>query len=138
MLSDLLYRMRAVFRHKSMEAELEEELRAHVERQVEKSVQSGLTHEEGARRARLEFGGVDHVKEACRDALVLFFPPQTGGIIVSLPGEIDWRVLVLSAGVCIIATLLVGLVPAYQAGKVDLAGALKSESGGVVGGRARA
>src|SRR6266567_721911 len=68
MLSDLLYRMRAVFRHKSMEAELEEELRAHVERQVEKSVQSGLTHEEAARRARLEFGGVDQVKEACRDA----------------------------------------------------------------------
>jgi predicted permease len=32
----------------------------------------------------------------------------------------------------------VGLVPAYQAGKVDLAGALKSDSGGVVGGRARA
>jgi predicted permease len=55
-----------------------------------------------------------------------------------LPGEIDWRVLALSAGVCVIATLLLGLVPAIQTGKIDLAGALKAESAGVVGGRGRA
>ena len=68
MLSDLLYRLRALFRRKSMEAELDEELRAHVEHQVEKYIQSGLTREEAARRARLEFGGLDQVKEGCRDA----------------------------------------------------------------------
>ena len=68
MLSDLLYRLRALSRRKSMEAELDEELRAHVERQVEKYIQSGLTHEEAARRARLEFGGLEQVKEECRDA----------------------------------------------------------------------
>ena len=68
MLSDLLYRLRALFRRKSMEAELDEELRAHVARQVEKYIQSGLTREEAARRARLEFGGLEQVKEECRDA----------------------------------------------------------------------
>ena len=45
-----------------------------------------------------------------------------------LPGEIDWRVLPLSAGICLIATLILGLVPAFQARNIDLAGALKAES----------
>jgi len=73
----------------------------------------------------------------CRHALVLLFPAR-GGVSMHLPGEIDWRVLALSAGVCLIATLLLGLIPAFQAGKIDLAGALKSDSAGVVGGRGRA
>ena len=55
-----------------------------------------------------------------------------------LPGDLDWRVLVLSAGVCLISTLLFGLVPAFQTSKIDLASALKAESGGVVGGKRRA
>ena len=73
----------------------------------------------------------------CRNLIVLLFPSYPG-VMVNLPAEIDWRVLALSAGVCLISTLLVGLIPALQASKVDLAGAMKSESGGVVGGRGRA
>src|SRR5260370_3191416 len=69
----------------------------------------------------------------CRHALVLLFPAR-GGVAMHLPGEIDWRVLALSAGVCLISTLLLGLVPAIQTSKIDLAGALKSEMSGVVGG----
>jgi len=70
-------------------------------------------------------------------ALVLLFPAR-GGVAMHLPGEIDWRVLAVSGGVCVIATLLLGLVPAMQTGKIDLAGALKSDAGGVVGGGGRA
>jgi macrolide transport system ATP-binding/permease protein len=73
----------------------------------------------------------------CRHALVLLFPARAG-VAMHLPGEIDWRVLALSAGVCLLATLLLGLVPALQSSKIDLAGALKSDSAGVVGGGARA
>src|SRR5579859_4826639 len=73
----------------------------------------------------------------CRNLIVLLFPSYPG-VIVNLPAEIDWRVLALSSGVCLISTLLVGLIPALQASKVDLAGAMKSESGSVVGGRGRA
>src|SRR6266702_1653168 len=72
----------------------------------------------------------------CRHALVLLFPARAG-VAMHLPGEIDWRVLALSAGVCLITTLLMGLVPAIQAGKIDLAGALKADSGGAVGGRGK-
>jgi putative ABC transport system permease protein len=55
-----------------------------------------------------------------------------------LPGEIDWRVLALSAGVCLISTIFFGLAPAVQNSKVDLVSALKAESGGVVAGSRRA
>ncbi len=73
----------------------------------------------------------------CRHALVLLFPTRAG-VRMHLPGEIDWRVLALSAGVCLIATLVLGLVPAFQSRKIDIAGALKADSAGVVGGRGRA
>jgi predicted permease len=73
----------------------------------------------------------------CRHALVLLFPAR-GGVPMHLPGEIDWRVLALSAGVCLATTLLMGLVPALQTGKIDLAQSMKMESAGVVGGRGRA
>lgn len=69
----------------------------------------------------------------CRHALVLLFPSRSGSALY-LPGEIDWRVLALSAGVCLATTLLVGLIPALQTTKVDIAAALKSEMAGVLGG----
>src|SRR5262249_18316665 len=72
----------------------------------------------------------------CRNLIVLLFPASPG-VIVNLPAELDWRVIVLSTGICLVSTVLFGLVPALQASKVDLAGVMKSESGGVVGGRGR-
>jgi putative ABC transport system permease protein len=60
-----------------MEAELDEELRAHLEHQVEKYVRSGLPVEEARRRAKLEFGGLDQVKEECRDARGVNFVETT-------------------------------------------------------------
>src|SRR6266487_3335384 len=85
------------------------------------------------------FGAVGGLLVAhwCRHVLVLLFPARAG-VRMHPPGEIDWRVLALSAGVCLIATLLLGLVPAMQIGKLDLAGTLKAESAGVVGSRGRA
>jgi len=68
MISDLLYRLRALFHRESVEAEMDAELRAHFEHLAEKFVLSGLTPEEAGRRARLESGGLDQIKEDCRDA----------------------------------------------------------------------
>lgn len=72
----------------------------------------------------------------CRNALVLAFPSQSPGIIVNLPGQIDWRVLAVSTAVCILATVLFALTPALHASRVDLAGAMKSGATGVLGNRA--
>ena len=73
----------------------------------------------------------------CRDLIKLLFPASPG-IMINLPAEMDLRVLALSACVCLVTTVIFGLVPALQAGKIDLAAAMRSESGGVLGGRGRA
>jgi putative ABC transport system permease protein len=49
------------------ERELDAELRDHVERQVAALVRDGVAEGEARRRARLEFGGIDQIKDACRD-----------------------------------------------------------------------
>ncbi|MBI3404056.1 MAG: ABC transporter permease, partial [Acidobacteria bacterium] len=69
----------------------------------------------------------------CRHALGLLMPAR-GGVSMYLQGALDWRVLALSAGVCVITTLLLAVVPAMQTRKMDIAVALKADSGGVVGG----
>ena len=73
----------------------------------------------------------------CRNALVLSFPSPAAGIVIDLPGQIDWRVLVVSALICVGATMLFALTPAIQASHVDLSGALKREGGGCIGGKSR-
>ena len=73
----------------------------------------------------------------CRNALVLSFPSPAAGIVIDLPGRIDWRVLVASVVICIGATTLFALMPAVHASHVDLSGALKIDGGGVVAGSNR-
>jgi len=70
----------------------------------------------------------------CRHALVLFFP----GDVLYLPGQIDGRVLGLSAAVCLAVTLAVGLVPAFQTRHLALAETLKTEASAVMGARGQA
>ena len=73
----------------------------------------------------------------CRNALVLSFPSPAAGIVIDLPGRIDWRVLVASVAICIGATMIFALMPAIHASHLDLSGALKSDGGGVVAGSSR-
>jgi predicted permease len=49
------------------EADLDKELRYHFDRMVRDAIAAGVAPEEARRRARLEFGGLDQVKEECRD-----------------------------------------------------------------------
>ena len=68
MLSDLRYRLRAIFRSRVMERELDSELQQHYEREVEKAVAAGIPLAEAQRQARLAMGGIEQLKEECRDA----------------------------------------------------------------------
>ncbi len=72
----------------------------------------------------------------CRNVIVLLFGTSPG-IIVNLPADMDWRVVGLSAAVCLLSTLMFALLPAWQATKIDLAGAMKYESGTSAGGRGK-
>ncbi|HEY4951597.1 MAG TPA: ABC transporter permease [Candidatus Acidoferrales bacterium] len=67
----------------------------------------------------------------CRHALVLLFP----GDAMYLPGQIDGRVLGLSAAICLVVTLAVGLVPAFQTRHLALADTLKTGVSTVLGAR---
>ena len=73
MLHDLLFRLRTLFKRDTAENELEDELRFNLERQTAKYVKSGMSEQEAERRARLEFGGLDQVKDECREARGISF-----------------------------------------------------------------
>jgi putative ABC transport system permease protein len=56
-----------LFRKGRLEARLDAELRDHLERQTADYVRSGLSETEARRRAHQDLGGLEQVKEACRD-----------------------------------------------------------------------
>ncbi|MES2306566.1 MAG: ABC transporter permease [Gemmatimonadota bacterium] len=67
-LSDIAVRLRALFFRRAEEAELEEELRFHVEMETEFREHAGVRDREAARQSRIALGGVEQVKDAVRDA----------------------------------------------------------------------
>jgi len=67
LLSDVRYRLRVLFARATVERELDEELRFHIEREAEKYERQGMGRAAALRRARLEFGGVEQMKEVSRD-----------------------------------------------------------------------
>ncbi len=67
-MQNILNWLRSVMRRNSAEQELGSELRFHMERQVEENLAAGMSAQEARRAAMREFGGVEQVKEDCRDA----------------------------------------------------------------------
>jgi putative ABC transport system permease protein len=59
--------LRSALRRNTVEQELGSELRFHIERQTEENLAAGMTPEEARHAALREFGGVEQVKEDCRD-----------------------------------------------------------------------
>jgi putative ABC transport system permease protein len=59
---------RTTFRRARMESEMDAELRFHIEAFAEDLVGKGVPREEALRRARIEFGGIERVKEEGREA----------------------------------------------------------------------
>ena len=60
--------LRRLVSRRRLERQLDAELADHLERFVVDLVDRGVPEAEARRRARLTFGGVDQVKEQCRDA----------------------------------------------------------------------
>jgi len=73
MLTDWRIRLRSLFRRSAVERDLDDELRFHFEHLVQSHIRQGLGREEALRRARLQFGGLDQVKEEHRDARGIHF-----------------------------------------------------------------
>lgn len=59
--------LRSLFLRNTTEHELSDEMRFHLEQQIEENLAAGMTPQEASRAATREFGGVEQVKEECRD-----------------------------------------------------------------------
>ena len=68
----MFQRVRSLFRvltsRRDFEAGMTEELRFHLEQYTDDLMRSGVSREEAGRRARIELGGLNSVKEDCREA----------------------------------------------------------------------
>ena len=68
----MLQRLRSLFRVLTTRSQFEEgmteELRFHIDQCVEDLMRSGVSEQEARRRARMELGGLNSVKEECREA----------------------------------------------------------------------
>ena len=102
--SDLRYRLRALFRRRAMDRELEAELRFHAEEQIRKSMAAGLSREEAGRRLRLDFGGAGQIREECRDARGVSLVDDIGRDLTYA-----WRVLAKSKGFAAVAIAILAL-----------------------------
>src|SRR5690349_10543079 len=60
-------RLRALFLRDRLEREFDDEIRAHLEMQIEENQRQGMTANEARRAALLRFGGIEQVKEMYRD-----------------------------------------------------------------------
>jgi predicted permease len=68
LLDSLRFRIATLFRHSQLNAEMEEELRSHIEHRADDLERTGMSRAEAERRARIEFGGVERVGEECHQA----------------------------------------------------------------------
>ncbi|MGH9867324.1 MAG: ADOP family duplicated permease [Candidatus Polarisedimenticolia bacterium] len=64
----LFQTLRNLLRRHRLEGELDEELRFHLEKQIEVNLGSGMPPDEARRRALIELGGPEQVKERVREA----------------------------------------------------------------------
>ena len=67
LLTKIRLRLRSLFRKDSEDAELDAELQSHLEHEVASNVSAGMSPAEARRAALLKFGGVEQLKEECRD-----------------------------------------------------------------------
>jgi predicted permease len=66
-----LQRLRGLFFKRRLERDLDEEIRSHLELQIEENVQQGMSPEAARQAALRKFGGVAQVKEVYRDRFSL-------------------------------------------------------------------
>ncbi|HEV2149220.1 MAG TPA: ABC transporter permease [Longimicrobiaceae bacterium] len=109
-LSEARERLRALAFRARDEAELDEELRFHLEMETERLVREGLDRQEARRRAAIAFGGVEKYREEVRDARGLGW--ATG---MSLDFKLGFRMLGRYPGLTLVGGLAIAFAIATGA-----------------------
>src|ERR1700733_3727109 len=63
----LLRRLFVLFRRQKLDAEMDEEMRSHLEMRTRANIDSGMTPGEARRAALRQFGWAESIQEECRD-----------------------------------------------------------------------
>jgi predicted permease len=66
-LTETLRRLRSLSRRRELDDRLDDEIRFHVEQQIEKNRRAGMGPDEARRQALIRFGGVEQARERTRD-----------------------------------------------------------------------
>jgi putative ABC transport system permease protein len=108
-------RLRAVFARDTIERELGEEMRFHLDMEIEKNLKAGMAPGDARRAALMSFGGVDRVAEAHRDARgmrvvedVLADLRYAARALARTPGFVGVSVLTLAIAIAIGTALFTG------------------------------
>jgi predicted permease len=98
--------LRNLFFTRRVDADLDQEVHAHLELLIEEKVRAGMALAEARRAARIELGGVEQVKEQVRDS-------RTGALLDSLVQDLRfaWRSLRRTSGLTafVVITLALGI-----------------------------
>ncbi len=87
-----------------VETELEREVRHHLESLIDEYEKQGMTRGDAMRKARREFGGVDQIKEECRDESVWSWLTQIGQDVT-----FGWRMMRKTPAITVAAILSLAL-----------------------------
>lgn len=94
----------ALLHKDKVERDMDQELRFHLEMEIEANVKRGMSLTEARREALLKFGGLEKVKEECRDV-------RGAPLVESLLQDVRYgaRILFRNRGFTVVAVLTLGL-----------------------------
>lgn len=100
----LIRRVRTLIRRGRFEKDMNDEFTFHLEMQIEKHMQNGMTPEEAKREAHKNFGGVGQIQETCRER-------QWIDVVESVLQDVrfGFRVLTKNPGYSVVAILTLAL-----------------------------